>query len=462
MLIINPPNLLKPLKIILVVAIIGLLISCAGDDYIPLEEPTAIDLQLETVLNTLAGGKGNSYFILPASDDFKAIPQDPLNPLTKEKVALGKLLLHDPATGGNPKDPDNAHLYSCASCHAAPSGFSSGKIQGIGEGGQGFGLFGEGRILNPQMNSELIDVQPLRSPNLLNLAYQDVMLWDGKFGSTGINIGTEAQWDNIPENKMGFEGVEVQAMQGLKTHRLKIDKNFADTYGYIPLFDQAFPDLPVEQRYTDKAAALAIAAFERTLLSNRAPWQNYLKGDKMAMSDTEKKGALLFFGAAKCYECHNGPALKDKKFHAWGMADINEGTEHVLIQEAMNMENTALGRGGFTKNAADNYKFKTPTLYNLADNTVYGHGGSFNSIREVIAYKNNGKPQKSVVPVHQLASQFGAILLSETQIDQLTAFISGALRDPDLQRYEPLGLNSGMCFPNNDTASRIDSGCDNG
>lgn len=64
------------------------------------------------------------------------------------------------------------------------------------------------------------------------------------------------------------------------------------------------------------------------------------------------------------------------------MADINEGTEHVLIQEAMNMENTALGRGGFTKNAADNYKFKTPTLYNLADNTVYGHGGSFNSIRK--------------------------------------------------------------------------------
>ncbi len=450
-------NLLKKL---IFFAFIASFISCASDDYVPLDEPTAINLRLETALNTISGGKGNSYFILPASDDFKAIPQDPLNPLTKEKVAFGKLLLHDPATGGNPKNPDNVHQYSCASCHAAPSGFSSGKIQGIGEGGLGFGLFGEGRILNPQIKSQFIDVQPLRSPSLLNLAYQDVMLWDGKFGGTGINKGTEAQWDGIPENKMGFEGIEVQAMQGIKAHRLKIDEDFANTYGYRQLFDEAFPDLPAKQRYTKNSAALATTAFERTLLANCAPWQNYLKGDKMAMSDTEKKGAMLFFGAAKCYECHNGPALKDKEFHAWGMADINAGTGNVLIQEAMKMKNIALGRGGFTKNAADNYKFKTPTLYNLVDNPVYGHGGSFNTIREVIVYKNNGRPQKSEVPVRQLASQFGAITLSETQIDALTAFISSALRDPDLRRYEPKQLNSGMCFPNNDSASRVDRGCD--
>ncbi|HEA31047.1 MAG TPA: cytochrome-c peroxidase [Leeuwenhoekiella sp.] len=448
------------MKKLLLLITIALLISCQQDDYIPINEPTAIELRLESVLNTVSGGEGNSFFILPESDDFKAIPQDSKNPLTKEKIALGKLLLHDPATGGNPKNSDNAHQYSCASCHAAPSGFSSGKVQGIGEGGMGFGLFGEGRILNPQSDSELVDVQPLRSPSLLNLAYQDVMLWDGKFGGTGINKGTEAQWENIPENKMGFEGVEVQAMQGLKTHRLKMDEDFADTYGYRKLFDEAFPELDEKERYTDKSAALAIAAFERTLLANRAPWQNYLKGDKNAMSDDQKRGALLFFSSAKCYECHNGPALKDKKFHAWGMADINEGSENVIVQATMNMANTALGRGGFTKNPADNYKFKTPTLYNLADNPVYGHGGSFNSIREVIAYKNDGKAQKTEVSEFQLAEQFGNLNLSHAEIDDLTAFITHALRDPELERYEPQALNSGMCFPNNDIPSRKDCGCD--
>jgi len=434
--------------------------SCQEDDYTTIEDHSLIDQRLEEVLQNVSGGKGNSFFVLPESEDLNAIPQDPKNPLTKEKIALGKVLLHDPATGGNPKNSDNTGKFSCATCHAAASGFSSGKVQGIGEGGLGFGLFGEGRFLDPQIDEEMVDVQPVRSPNLLNLAYQDAMLWDGKFGGTETNIGTEAQWGDIPENAEGFEGIEVQAMQGIKTHRLKIDRNFVEKYGYKALFNEAFPDLPENDRYTERAAALAIAAFERTLLANRAPWQDYLKGNQNAMSDSQKRGALLFFSSAKCYQCHSGPALKDKAFHAWGMADINEGSEKVVLQSGVNMENIALGRGGFTKNPADNYKFKTPTLYNLADNPVYGHGGSFRSIREVIAYKNNGKPQKTQVPASQLAPQFGNSNLTEAEIDDLTEFVSKALRDPNLKRYEPGDLKSGMCFPNNDKPSRQDCGCD--
>ncbi|WP_031428366.1 cytochrome-c peroxidase [Flavimarina sp. Hel_I_48] len=437
-----------------------LLISCQGDDYTTLNESSLIDQRLEKVLLDVSGGKGNSFFTLPESTDLNAIPQDPKNPLTREKIALGKLLLHDPATGGNPKNSENKGKYSCASCHAAASGFSSGKVQGIGEGGIGFGIFGEGRFLDPTMDEEMVDVQPFRSPNLLNLAYQDVMLWNGKFGGTGTNKGTEAQWDNIPENKMGFEGVEVQAMQGIKVHRIKIDQDFVQNYGYNALFDEAFPDLSEEERYSDYAAALAIAAFERTLLANKAPWQKYLKGDENAMSNAQKRGATLFFSSAKCYECHNGPALKDKEFYAWGMADINEGPEKIIVQAGMNLDDVALGRGGFTKNPADNYKFKTPTLYNLADNPVYGHGGSFKSIKEVITYKNNGRPQKTQVPASQFASQFGNINLTDSEIDDLTEFVSKALRDPDLKRYEPNVLKSGMCFPNNDLESRKDCGCD--
>ncbi len=447
------------MRLLLSLVFFVLLTSCQQDEiYTSIVTQSDLDHELNLLLRKASHGTGKSFFILPESNDFMAIPQDPLNPLTPEKIALGKLLLHDPATGGNPKNKENQHLYSCVSCHSAASGFSSGMRQGIGEGGLGFGIFGEGRMVNSVMDLDSIDVQPLRSPNLLNLAYQDVMLWDGKFGATGTNQGTESQWGSIPDNKKGFEGIEVQAMVGQDVHRLKIDSAFAKAYGYTSLFDAAFPEVALHERYTRQTAALAIAAYERTLLANRAPWQVYLKGDTDALSPSEKRGALVFFDQGRCYECHTGPALKDKSFHAFAMADFK--SIEVIMQKSMNMETTSLGRGGFTKNPEDNYKFKTPTLYNLTDNGIYGHGGSFTNLRDVIAYKNAGVPQNDKVPSGQIAPQFGNINLSEGQIDDLTAFIAHGLRDPNLKRYVPQLVNSGMCFPNNDTQSRKDQGCD--
>src|SRR5881628_2440047 len=80
----------------------------------------------------------NSTLILPESDHYDSIPQDPLNPLTTEKAALGKLLFHETRLGGNPKLSEGLHTYSCATCHHAEAGFQSGLAQGIGEGGSGF------------------------------------------------------------------------------------------------------------------------------------------------------------------------------------------------------------------------------------------------------------------------------------------------------------------------------------
>src|SRR4051794_31233596 len=85
-------------------------------------------------------------FILPQSNDLASIPQDPQNPLTAEKVQLGQLLFHETKLGGNPKVASGIYTYSCASCHHAEAGFQSGLAQGIGEGGIGFGLTGEGRV----------------------------------------------------------------------------------------------------------------------------------------------------------------------------------------------------------------------------------------------------------------------------------------------------------------------------
>ncbi|MEP0262996.1 cytochrome c peroxidase [Dokdonia sp.] len=445
--------------IIFLLAILTMFVSCQNDDDYQSIDQTLVDDTLAELIIDASGGEGSSFFILPDSDDFTAIPQDPLNPITSAKVALGQLLLHETATGGDPKTEGREFQYACATCHPVAAAFNAGRRQGIGEGGIGFGLKGEGRFVDPEMPIDSLDVQPVRVPTLLNLAYQDVALWDGRFGGTGTNEGTEAGWTEIPENFEGFQGIEVQAMQGQDAHRLLIDEGFVDTFSYRELFDAAFPDVPEEERYSRKTGGLAIAAFNRTLLANRAPWQEYLKGDLSALSRQQKRGAIVFLDQGKCVQCHTGPALKDKGFHSFGFGDF-DGAPDAVIKPDVDITAVAKGRGNFTGNTDDDYKFKTPTLYNLIDGGIFGHGGTFTSIRDVVAYKNEGVSQNAVVPSGQLADQFGGLELTEAQISDLTVFLTEALRDSDLTRYVPEASNSGFCFPANDDQARVDIGCD--
>ncbi|WP_082832475.1 cytochrome-c peroxidase [Aquimarina aggregata] len=448
------------------------LMSCEKDDYVAIESNDIIDIsktgppsgaigldkQVLDALDSVSNGVGASFFMLPESNDYPNIPQDPLNPITDAKVTLGKLLFHETATGGNPKVSANLETYSCASCHHAAAGFGAGLRQGLGEGGAGFSPNGSGRIINSITPLNLVDIQPLKSPTILNSAYQDIMLWNGQFGGTGTNAGTEASWTNIPENFTGLQGVEVQAIKGQNVHRLLINENFVITFDYKEMFDNAFPNVLESERYSANNAALAIAAYERTVLPNLSPWQRWLKGDYNALSKEEKRGAKVFFGKGKCYECHTGPALNDKKFYAFGMGDFDNSSQAIVLA-GVNFDDVKKGRGGFTKKTKDEYKFKTPTLYNLVDNGFFGHGGTFTSVRDVIEYKSNGVPQSNEVPIENLAIQFGNINLSNKQMDNLTLFIENGLRDPNLDRYVPAAVNSGFCFPNNDPTSKVDLGC---
>jgi cytochrome c peroxidase len=386
-------------------------------------------------------------------------PQDPNNPITAQKVALGKFLFHETAIGLTPMNEAGSGTHSCASCHHAWGGFQANLQQGIGEGGIGFGVAGEARTYNPAYPDNQIDVQPLRTPSAMNSAYQIVQLWNGQFGATGPNTGTDALWTNgtpIWNNHFGYEGVETQAIAGMGVHRLDIGQDFCHMYAeYEALFDICFPNWPVEERYSRITAGLAIAAYERTLLANKSPWQEYLRGDRTALTESEKRGAILFMGKAECVNCHNGPALNSMSFHALGMNDMEgNGTLNSSSELAANK-----GRGSFTQNAADNYKFKTPQLYNLKDSPFYGHGGTFTSLRDVITYKNTAMAENNHVPVSQLAEGFHPLNLSDEEIEDLVNFIENGLYDPDLFRYVPDVLPSGNCFPNADILSQIDQGC---
>ncbi len=430
--------------------------SCKSDD----DRENPMDTLLEDLLSIEGGPDGINHFVLPAATELNAIPQDPLNPITPAKIALGKLLYHETGLAIAPKQDLSKGTFSCATCHHAAAGFQAGRVQGIADGGSGFATNGLQRIAMPQYAEDELDVQPLRSPTVLNSAYQTNMLWNGQFGATGVNVGTEDRWTPdtpIETNTLGYEGVEIQAIAGLTVHRLAFDSTLAESTNYPTLFEAAFSNIPLDERYDEEYLGLAIAAYERTLLANRAPFQRWLTGDKNAMTDEEKGGALLFFGKAQCVSCHSGPALNNMDFHALGMKDLIDCSEETFA--TMEDDKANLGRGGFTGVESENYRFKTPQLYNLTQSPFYGHGSSFRSVRDVIAYKNRAVAENPRVPSEQLDPRFQPLELSEEEVDLLAAFVENALHDPDLERYVPESIPTGKCFPADDEQSRIDLGC---
>lgn len=427
-------------------------LACSSD---PISESSDTDSLLRQALNS---NGGLNDFVLPESSQFDLIPQDPKNPITKEKVALGGFLFHETALSIDAKEPGNKKTFSCASCHHAAAGFQAGTFQGIGEGGVGFGLRGEGRT--PASLLIDVDVQPVRSPSAMNGAYQPNQLWNGQFGATHLNKGTESNWVEgtpIATNKLGFEGLETQAIAGMSVHRLNINEEILKMGAYRNLFDVVFPEVPVQERYTKFTAGLAIAAYERTLLSNKAPFQEYLRGNLDALSEQEKQGAILFFGKAQCVSCHSGPALNSMQFAAIGMGDLVDCPEPTVKTKTNDPAN--LGRGGFTKNPEDNFKFKVPQLYNLKDSPFYGHGSSFRSVKDVLVYKNKAIRENNNVPESQLDERFKPLHLSLDEINALEAFLVNGLYDPKLKRFVPQSLPSGLCYPNADIQSRIDMDC---
>ena len=408
-------------------------------------------------------------------DDYDEIPADASNPLTEEKVELGKYLFHETGIATAGTNDNFEETWSCATCHNYQAGFKSGLVQAIGMGGEGFGVAGEGRRLNSSFDAEsgnprfVPDVQFRSTPSLLNVAYQDVMFWDGRFGnaSGGPNASVDSRRVVTSEaplsvNGNGYKGVEARAVAGWDMHGFEVTGNSVvqEEGRYRELFRDAYPSSSDVKRDT----ALAVAAYLRTLLPYNAPFQQWVRGSRGEMTDTQKRGAILFFGKAGCIDCHQGPALssqvgasENEMFFSIGFNDMDVSRSDVTGDEDQ-VEEFELGRGGFTGDSNDNYKYKVPQLYNLRDAAVYGHGGSFTTIRDVVEYKNAAQKQNS--DARNIADDFDPLRLTRTEINDLVEFLTDGLHDATLVERIPANtLPSGFCFPNNDDQSKSDLGC---
>jgi len=423
------------------------------DDPAGPSEKEKLETALTNSLTAQSGGLGLGAFVLPDSNDFDTIPQDPLNPITADKVRLGQAFFHDnrfALNGLSDQDPS----WSCSTCHTVANGFKPGISQGIGEGGEGIGedrklSFGFDPLAADDAPNRP-DMQPIAVPSILNVAFQEVVLWNGQLGnaSNGLINSTLPNDTVVPDtlpssvNEHQLAGIESQAIAGQIVHRLRFTENspLQELAEYRTLWSRAYPGGSDD---IARDVGKAIAAFERTIYANQAPFQRWLRGDSDAMNESELAGANLFFGKAGCSGCHLGPALsssvgasESEMFFALGFADFDNNK--VAIHGTI-ADEARLGRGGFTGNSSQNYQFKVPQLYNLSDTHVFGHGASFKSIRDVVEYKNQAVPQNALAQPF-LDSRFQPLNLSIREVNEITTFLTTALYDPNLSRYFPASL----------------------
>lgn len=443
-------------KVYLVLIGLALIASCTRD-----KMPSDIDLDntLKRMITNASPESRLDYYILPDETDYEKIPQDPKNPLTKEKIELGKLLFHETALAQDAVKESGLGTYSCASCHIAESGFRPNNFQGIADGGLGFGANGEDRVKNIEYTEGELDVQSARPLSMVNVAYVRNTFWNGQFGWGGVNEGTEDVWndrEDTERNHQEFHGIETQNFEGLISHRISINKELLEEHGYLDMYDEVFGDIPEEERYTIRTASFAFSAYIRSILSNKAPFQLWLKGEESALSYEEKKGAQLFFGKANCSNCHFAPNLGSSEFHALGVKDMYQQPSYNTSED----DRRNKGRGGFTGKEEDLYKFKVPGLYNIGKTNYFFHGASAYSLKDVVDYKIAAQSENPNVDQSRISEKFVPLELSTEERNQLLQFLRNGLEDPFIARYKPTSILSGNCFPNNDTQSKIELGCD--
>lgn len=443
-------------KIFIAIGLITILLyqSCTKDRMPP---TVSIDRSLLNLISSTSES-GIDYYILPNHTDLSSIPQDPQNPLTEEKVQLGKMLFYETGLAVDAMKPESIGTYSCATCHNPKAGFKPNNFQGIADGGIGLGINGDGRLMNSDYLESEIDVQSARPLSLVNVAYVTNTMWNGMFGAHYVNEETEDRWlEELGNhtNHEGFDGIMSSNLDGQVVHRLNISKEFCDENGYTQYFDNAFPEVEESERYSQETVVRALSNFIRTILATDAPFQKFLKGESQALTIQEKRGANLFFSKARCINCHNSPGLSAVDFHVLGVKDMYQSPSYNT--NTSDFRNT--GRGGFTGLEEDMYKFKIPTVYNLDDTKFFFHGSSMTSLEEVVEYKDLARSENPNIPDSLLSPLFQPIGLTQIEKEDLVAFLRNGLRDPNLERYIPDELPSGNCFPNADEQSQIDIGC---
>jgi cytochrome c peroxidase len=329
------------------------------------------------------------------------------NPMTPEKIDLGRLLFFDPRLSGDAS-------LSCAGCHDPGQGWSFSTDISRGYPGT---------------------IHWRNSLSLINSAYYNKLDW------AGDKTSLEAQAAGAASGAVAGNG-EADMMEARLAFIPEYRARFQDVFGDIwPQLDNAWK---------------AIAAFERTLVQTDTPFDRFMRGEEDALTDAQQRGLALFNGRANCIECHNGPLLSDQKYYNIGVPRAARWLDDGLAQITFRYEQFAKGvteelyrtlkddAGLYyrTKQLNDQGKFRTPTLRYSAYTAPYMHNGAFNDLRQVVEFYNAGGGENEFLANKTVLMR--PLGLSPAEVDDLVALLESfsgpeiAMEPPALPDYAPL------------------------
>lgn len=293
-----------------------------------------------------------------AVDNFAIVrpppPAPPSNPTTAGRVALGKRLFADKRLSAD-------RSLACSTCHQTQHAFTNGLPLAKGLGGR-------------EISRNV--------PTLVNVGYRRSIFWDGRKKT-------------LEETALG--AIEHPAVIGMTPDELTERLRSLPEYG--DLFEKEFGEPP-----TARAFALALAAYQRSLISNDTPFDRFARGDKSAISESAHRGYIIFRDQANCITCHSGPDFADGAFRCIGV-----GWDGEKYQDR--------GRGAVLDNKGANGFFRVAPLRELVWTAPYMHDGSLKTLEEVVDFYDQNGPQGKRTDLH------GPLNLSDREKKDLVEFL---------------------------------------
>lgn len=316
-----------------------------------------------------------------------ALPEAPVPadaPLTEDRVELGKLLYFDSRLSGDGS-------ISCADCHEPKQGWGDGGDLSRGYPGT---------------------MHWRNSQTIVNSAYLDAWFW------TSSSPTLEKQAHAAITGALAGNLKPVLAEERLKQIPRYVEL-FKKVYNAAPNYDQTLS---------------AIAAYERTIVSDDSPFDQYMRGDKTALNTQQLRGKALFEGRANCITCHNGALMTDQKHYNLGVppnpAFEEDPQRQIAMRERMRSkgfsEDVYLkldrdpGRFRATKDMADIGKFRTAPLRYTKYTAPFMHNGVFFTLEEVVDFYNQGGGED---PFGTKTDKIKPLGLSDAEKADLVAFL---------------------------------------
>jgi cytochrome c peroxidase len=353
------------------------------------------------------GDKGTELVVqvLESLEDLQAIGKDMPPPATDEdfyprdpaKEELGGLLFHDKILSGNEN-------ISCATCHHMLADTGDGLSLSLGEGAVGLGMT---RDPGDEQTPLVPERVPRNAPHVFNLGAREftTMFHDGRVEEVAPGVFLSPAGPLLPEgldNVLAVQAMfpvtsttemagqdgetpigtaaaagDVVTVWNLLANRLRTNGRYAT------LFQEAF-GISGDQ-ITFAHAANAIAAWEAAAFrADNSPFDRYLRGDRGALSRSQKRGMKLFYGTARCSSCHSGTFQTNHQFEAMAMPQIGPGKGQNLPGYSDGHDD--LGREAVTGDPQDRCAFRVLSLRNVALTGPWGHDGAYNTLEAAVRH----------------------------------------------------------------------------